>query len=59
MAYELYEGSECWTDRIAWKSEEHAKDGLNAFLSTTIAKQIIPLVESGHSSFFGKVVASA
>jgi len=59
MAYELYEGSECWSDRIVWKSEKHAKDGLNAFLSTAIAKQIIPLVESDHSSFFGEVVASA
>ena len=59
VAYELYEGSECWSDRVAWESEKHAQDGLNAFLSTAIAKQMIPLVESGYSSFFGEAVASA
>jgi quinol monooxygenase YgiN len=59
VAYELYEGSRCWSDRIAWKSEKHAQDGRKAFLSTAIAKQIIPLVESDCSSFFGSAVATA
>ena len=59
VAYELYEGSECWSDRIAWENKQHAQEGLNAFLSTAIAKQMIPLVESDYSSFFGEEVASA
>ena len=59
VAYELYEGAEFWSDRIAWESATHAQDGLNAFLTTEIAKQMIPLVESDYSSFFGEAVASA
>jgi quinol monooxygenase YgiN len=59
VAYELYEGSSCWSDRIVWESEKYAKEGLNIFLSADIAKQIIQLVDSDYSSFFGKVVASA
>jgi|GEM_PF-3379847 len=59
VAYELYEGAEYWSDRIAWESGKHAQDGLNMFLTTAIAKQMIPLVESGYISFFGEAVASA
>jgi hypothetical protein len=59
VAYELYEGSSCWSDRIVWKSEKHAQEGRSAFLSTSIAEQIILLVESDYSSFFGEEVASA
>lgn len=59
VAYELYEGSKCWFDRIAWESEKHTHDGLNAFQETAIAKQMIPLVESDYSSLFGEAVASA
>ncbi len=58
VAYELYEGSESWSDRIMWESEKHAQEGQRTFLSTAIAKQIIALVENDYSSFFGKVVAS-
>lgn len=59
VAYELYEGAEFWSDRIAWQSAKHAQDGLNMFLATAIAKQMIPLVESDYTSFFGEVVTSA
>jgi quinol monooxygenase YgiN len=59
IAYELYEGTEFWSDRIAWENEEFAQDGLKNFLDTAIAKKMIHLVEDGHSSFFGQAVASA
>lgn len=59
LAYELYEGAEYWSDRIAWASERHAQEGLDAFLTSTIAQRMIPLVENGYSSFFGEAVASA
>jgi quinol monooxygenase YgiN len=59
VAYELYKGSESWLDRIAWESETHAQAGLNEFLATAIAKQMISLVESDYSSFFGEAIASA
>lgn len=58
IAYELYESPECWSDRIAWKSKAHAQNGLQAFLSTAVSKQIIPLIESEYSSFFGDSVIS-
>ena len=59
IAYELYEGSEFWSDRIAWENQKYAQDGLNDFLTTATAKKMIPLVENGYSSFFGQAVASA
>ena len=59
VAYELYEGAEFWSDRIAWESATHAEDGRNAFATTEIAKQMIPLVDSGYNSFFGEAVASS
>ncbi len=59
LAYELYEGSEYWSDRIAWKDETCAQAGLKAFLATAIAKELVPLVEEGYSSFSGEAVASA
>jgi len=59
IAYELYEGAGEWFDRIAWESATHAQDGLNDFLSTPIAAQIMQLVENGHASFFGDAVMSA
>lgn len=59
VAYELYEGTEYWSDRIAWESEKHARAGMDDFLNTKIAEQIIPLVESDYSSFIGEAVASA
>jgi quinol monooxygenase YgiN len=58
IAYELYEGSEYWSDRIAWKNEEFARDGQKSFLATPIAQQMIPLVDNDYSSFFGKAVVS-
>jgi len=36
-------------DRIAWKNEKLAQDGLNDFLATQIAEQMIPFVENGYS----------
>ncbi len=59
VAYELYEGPESWSDRIAWETRGHADDGLQDFLATPIATQMLPLREAGHSSFFGEAVASA
>ena len=59
IAYELYEGSEFWSDRIAWKDQEFAQDGLKDFRTTAIAKKMVPLFEEGYSSFFGQAVASA
>lgn len=59
IAYELYEGAESWSDRIAWKNQECAHDGLNGFLATTTAKEILPLIEDGHSSFFGHAVIAS
>ena len=59
LAYELYEGSEWWSDRIAWKNEECAQYGLQEFLNTTIAEEMRLLVEDDYTSFFGEVVASA
>lgn len=59
VAYELYEGAEYWSDRIAWESEKQAQKGQADFLETPIAKQLIPLVEDNYSSFFGEVVVSA
>ena len=59
IAYELYEGSEYWSDRIAWECEKHAKEGLNHFLTTATAMRMVPLVEIGYTTFFGELVASA
>lgn len=59
IAYELYEGSEFWSDRIAWENEKFAQDGLSEFLTTPFAKQIISLVENDYISFFGDAIASA
>ena len=59
VAYELYEGVECWSDRIVWGEKSHAESGLKAFLLTDLARQIMNLVESDFSSFFGKAVVSA
>lgn len=58
IAYELYEGPACWSDRIAWEDQKSAEDGLQEFLTTDIAQQIILLVEDGYSRFFGQVVVS-
>ena len=59
IAYELYEGSEFWSDRIIWEDQGAAQDGLKDFLTTAVAKKLIQLVEYGYSSFFGQAVASA
>ncbi len=59
LTYELYEGAEDWSDRIAWEDETCAQAGLKAFLATAIAKEMVPLVEEGYSSFSGEAVASA
>lgn len=39
IAYELYEGSEFWADRIAWKDQESAQDGLKYFLTTAMRRR--------------------
>ncbi len=59
IAYELYEGSGCWCDRIAWTDQACAQEGLREFLATRIAQEMIPLVEDGFSSFFGEAVVSS
>ena len=59
VSYELYQGSDCWLDRISWESARHAQSGLEEFLKTSIAQQIMQAVEAGHSSFFGEAVVSA
>ncbi len=59
VAYELYEGSEFWSDRISWKSQVLAQDGLKDFLTTSLAKNMIHLVQEGYSSFFGSAVITA
>lgn len=58
VAYELYEGDACWSDRITWKDQASAQKGLADFLATPIAAQLIPLVEDDYSSFFGQAVIS-
>jgi len=59
IAYELYEGSEFWSDRIVWEDQGSAQDGLKDFLTTAVAKKMIQLVEDSYSSFFGQAVVSA
>ena len=59
IAYELYEGSELWSDRISWDDQSSAQNGLKEFLKTAIAKDLVHLVEDGSSSFFGQVVTFA
>lgn len=59
IAYELYEGSEFWSDRIVWNDQSFAQDGLKDFLCTSIAKKLVQLVEDNYSSFFGQVVPLA
>ena len=58
IAYELSEGTEFWSDRIVWKDQGYSQEGLNDFMTTAIAKNLLYLVEGGYSSFFGQVVAS-
>ena len=58
VAYELYEGAECWSDRIVWRNKEHAEDGLKHFLLTDIAKQITLLVQDSFDSFMGQQVVA-
>lgn len=58
VAYELYQGSDCWSDRIVWHTEQQARVGRQIFLSTNIVKQMLDLVENDFSSFFGEVISS-
>jgi hypothetical protein len=58
-AYELYQGENGWFDRIAWKTEEDARNGQRDFLKTAIAEQMLVLVENNYVSFFGETVATA
>ncbi len=59
ISYELYDGGDCWSDRITWENAQAARDALKAFLTTSVAGQLISLVESNYSSFFGEAVATA
>jgi quinol monooxygenase YgiN len=59
VAYELYEGIEFWSDRIAWKEENLAQNGMKDFMTTDLAKKLIHLVQDGYSSFWGKSVTTA
>ena len=58
VAYELYEGDEFWTDRIVWEDKIYAEEGLEAFLSTAMAKRLLGMIEGDFSSFFGQVVVA-
>jgi quinol monooxygenase YgiN len=58
VAYELYEGVECWTDRIVWASEASAREGLDRFRATAMAPKLMQCVENDFSSFFGNAVVT-
>ena len=59
IAYELYESSDGWSDRIVWENQQSAQDGLKDFLTTAIAQELISLVEDDYNSFFGQAIVSA
>ena len=46
VAYELYEGEGCWSDRIVWDEKLAAQNGLKDFLATETAAQIFDLADS-------------
>ncbi|WP_432723973.1 hypothetical protein R0381_000685 [Jeongeupia wiesaeckerbachi] len=59
-AYELYEGAKGWLDRIAWSDRAACERGLDDFLATGIARQMLALVDDDVDVFFGRhVIASA
>ena len=58
VAYELYEGSERWADRITWENEKLAEAGMKDFMTSEVAKKLIHLIQDGHSNFWGKLVTS-
>ena len=59
IAYELYESSDGWFDRIVWEDQQSAQDGLKDFLTAAIAQELICLVENDYNSFFGQAIVSA
>lgn len=59
VAYELYEGTEYWSDRIVWIGKMEAEQGSKEFLLTDIAAQIMRLVEDDYNSFVGEIVVAA
>jgi len=58
VAYELYEGAECWMDRIAWDNQACAEAGREKFLASELSQKLLPFIESGHRGFFGRAVVS-
>jgi quinol monooxygenase YgiN len=59
VAYELYEGVECWSDRIVWLEKSYAEKGLKEFSTTELARQVMSFVEEDFISFFGRAVVTA
>ena len=57
MDYALYEGEEAWCDTVLWNSRDDAERGMRAFYEAGISKEIVDLVESGFTAFFGTPVA--
>lgn len=55
-AYELYRGRRTWTDRLAWENKTCCNNALQAFLSTDIARKIVPLIAESPAVFFGEEV---
>ena len=55
ISYELYEGTEFWSDHITWEDEIFAQVGLKDFLNISIAKNLLFLVQNGYSSSSGQL----
>ncbi len=58
VAYELYEGTERWADRITWENEKLAEVGMKDFMTSEVAKKLIHLIQDGYSNFWGKLATS-
>jgi quinol monooxygenase YgiN len=58
VAYELYEGTEYWSDRIVWLDKEHAETGLKDLLNTDLISQIMLHVQDDFDSFMGQQIVA-
>jgi len=59
VAYELYEGAECWSDRLVWSNKSYAEEGLKDFLLTDVSRKILSLVDDDYNSFMGQEVIAS
>ena len=59
IAYELYEGTEYWSDRLLWRNKENAETGLKDFYQTDMASQLLLLVQDDFDSFTGLQIVAA